>query len=332
MQLMQNRRQFLTTLSLAGAAGILGNRQLDSAEAEPPPETTTIRLPKIPAACTAPLYLSEELLHEEGFSEVRYVPTNIVSVDMLAADVDFSMEAGVDYLPLMDAGRALTVLAGIQVGCFELVANESIQGIPDLRGKRVGIAAIGSTDHLLVSTMAAYVGLNPAEIDWVADATVSQTENFIAGKIDAFIGAPPDPQQSCMQNVGHVIVNTGTDPPWSNYFCCMLIANADFVRSNPMATKRAVRAILRATDICHAEPERAARRMGEIGFSHECALMMLKEVRYGIWREYDPEDSVRFFALRLHELGMIRKAPSEIIAEFTDWRFLSQVKSELSKL
>jgi NitT/TauT family transport system substrate-binding protein len=47
------------------------------------------------------------------------------------------------------------------------------------------------------------------------------------------------------------------------------------------------------------------------------------------WREYDPEDTVRFFALRMHEIGMIKSSPQKIIAQGTDWRFLKQLKKEL---
>jgi NitT/TauT family transport system substrate-binding protein len=159
---------------------------------------------------------------------------------------------------------------------------------------------------------------------------VSQVDLFTQGKIDAFIGYPPDPGQPCARNVGHAVVNLAHDRPWSNYFCCMVTANAGFAQNNPVATKRATRAILRATDICHRDPERAALRMVERGFSQECAMMILNDARYGLWRDYDPEDTVRFFALRLHELGMIKKTPNEIIAGFTDWRFLAEIKRELA--
>ena len=144
MQIIQNRRHFLAGAAAAGAAGLLGTAR--RAWAEPPPETTTVRLPAVPAACAAPLYLAEELLHEEGFAEVRYVPTTRrfrLACWRMAA-LDFSMEAAVDYLPLIDAGKPLTVLSGVHVGCMELRANDSIQAIADLRGKRVGISAIGA--------------------------------------------------------------------------------------------------------------------------------------------------------------------------------------------
>ena len=38
---------------------------------------------------------------------------------------------------------------------------------------------------------------------------------------------------------------------------------------------------------------------------------------------------MRFYALRLHELGMIKTNPKRILDEGTDWRFLDEVKREL---
>ena len=321
-----NRRHVLAALP-GLAAGLIAPPAL----AEPPPETTTIRLDAAPSTCFAPMYLAEDLLYEEGFTEVRYVPSTGAA---MAADgeVDFDMLAAVDFLPLIEAGKSVTVLSGVHAGCFELRANDAIRSIADLRGKRVGVSAPLdiSADHLLVSVMAAYVGLDPVkEIEWVTDPEISQADLFTAGKVDAFIGFPPDPGQSCVRNIGHVVVNTASDRPWSNYFCCMVTANTEFVRKNPVAAKRALRAILKATDICHREPERAAQRMVEVGFSAECARMMLNDARYGLWRDYEPEDTVRFFSLRLHEAGMLKKTPEEVIAGFTDWRFLNELKREL---
>jgi len=64
-----------------------------------------------------------------------------------------------------------------------------------------------------------------------------------------------------------VIVNSAVDLPWSQYFCCVVAANREFVRQNPVATKRALRAILKATDICALEPERAAKYIVDNGFT-----------------------------------------------------------------
>ena len=99
----------------------------------------------------------------------------------------------------------------------------------------------------------------------------------------------------------------------------------------PIATKRVLRAVLKATDLCAAEPQRVARRLVDAGFTqrYAYALQTLNEVPYNVWREFDPEDSMRFYALRLHEVGMIKSTPQEIIAQGTDWRFLNELKREL---
>lgn len=327
MAAIHSRREFLGLISGAGANLVLGQ----AAQAEPPPETATIRLAMPPAACLAPLSVAEDLLHAEGFAEVRYPPSSTAGTANVADGiVDFDFQSWADFLPLLDAGRPVKVLAGAHVGCLELRARDDIRNVVNLRGKKVGVSNFGSTDHMLVSLMAAYVGLKPAsDIDWVVNPTASQAELFAAGKVDAFIGFPPGLGQPCPRDAGHVIVNTAHDPPWSHYFCCMAVVNGGFMRDNPVATKRALRAILKAIDICHREPERVARRMANLGLSYDCALMTLKDASFGLWREYDPEDTVRFYALRTHELGFFTSTPNDIVARGTDWRFLNELKREL---
>ena len=63
--------------------------------------------------------------------------------------------------------------------------------------------------------------------------------------------------------------------------------------------------------------------------SYDIALEVVKEVSYNAWRLFDPEDTVRFHALRLREVGMIKSSPQTIIAQGTDWRFLNELKKEM---
>jgi hypothetical protein len=186
--------------------------------------------------------------------------------------------------------------------------------------------------HYFVSAMASYVGLDPAkDIDWITSSSPKPIQLFADGQADAFLAFPPAPQELRARKIGRVILNTGLDRPWSQYFCCVLVGNADFVRDHPVATKRATRAILKAADLCLAEPKRAAQQLVDRGLTerYDYARSTLEDVPYGTWREYDPEDAVRFFALRLHEAGFIEATPHKIIAEGTDWRFLNEIKREL---
>ena len=78
-------------------------------------------------------------------------------------------------------------------------------------------------------------------------------------------------------------------------------------------------------------PDRAAQSLVEKGVHkhYDYALQAMQEIPWDKWRDYDPEDTVRFYALRLHEAGMIKSSPQKLIAQGTDWRFFNALKKEL---
>jgi NitT/TauT family transport system substrate-binding protein len=331
MPMTQTRRQFLTNATLASAAGLL--RAAPSAAVEQPLETTTVRLANS-GLCIAPQYLAEELLHAEGFTNVGYVDTPVGDKPRKIArgEIDFTLDYASSLVPAIDAGEPITVLAGVMVGCQELFVREGIHSVTDLKGKSLGVPSMGSAAGALTALMAAQVGLDPVnDIHWVTDPSLKPIELFVEGKIDAFLGLPPEPQDLRARHIGRVIVNTAVDRPWSQYFCCMLAGNPEYVGKYPVAAKRVLRAILKAADLCASDPGRAAQRMVNAGFTarYDYALQTLNELPYDKWREYDHEDTLRFYALRLHEAGMIKASPQKIIADGTDWRFLNELKREL---
>jgi NitT/TauT family transport system substrate-binding protein len=180
--------------------------------------------------------------------------------------------------------------------------------------------------------MMAYVALDPRkDITWVTYPAEKSMELLAQGKVDAFMGFPPQPQELRARKIGHVLVNSNVDRPWSQYFCCVVAAHREFVQKHPVATKRALRAIMKGTDVCALEPDRAARLMVDKQRTprYEPMRQVLKDIQYNRWREYSPEDTVRFYALRLREVGMIKSTPQRIISEGTDWRFLDELKREL---
>jgi NitT/TauT family transport system substrate-binding protein len=333
MQSTQTRRSFLTTLSSAGVVGLV--RARDSYAQEAPPETTTVRLGKIYGICIAPQYVAEDLLRAEGFTDVRYVATNpgiSTALALARGEIDFTTNYAPPMAISIDAGEPITIVGGEHVGCFEVFAREGIRSIADLRGKDVGVQSIGSSQHVFLSVIAAHVGLDPAkDIHWVTSTSPKPMELFADGKIDAFLGLPPEPQELRGRNIGRVIVNSVLDRPWSQYFCCVLAANREYIRKYPIATKRVLRAIVKAADLCATEPARVARQIVDAGFtpSYDYALQTIKEIPYVRWREYDPADAVRFYALRLREAGMIKSSPNKILADGTDWRHWNELKREL---
>jgi NitT/TauT family transport system substrate-binding protein len=194
------------------------------------------------------------------------------------------------------------------------------------------VPALESGRYVFVASMVAYVGLDPRkDLNVVTYPSPESMRLLAEGQIDAYLGFTPEPQEMREQQIGHVVVNSTVDRPWSQYFCCMLAGNREFVRTHPVATKRALRAILKAANVCALEPEQSARFLVERGYTqrYDYALQAIKELPYGQWHEYNAEDTLRFYALRLHEAGMIKSSPQKIIAQGTDWRFLNALKKEL---
>jgi NitT/TauT family transport system substrate-binding protein len=329
-----SRREFLTTAALAGTGALLGFPS-ESIAAEPPPETTRIKLAyHSRSLCHAPLYVAEDSLRGEGFTDVQYVKTSAVEKALASGEVDVVTHFCGPLAVQVDNSDPIVILSGLHPGCIELVATERLRSIRDLKGKTIAVTDLGGGRHAFLAVMAAHVGLDPRkDFNIVAHRAGEAMRLLTEKKIDAFLAAPPDAQELRAKKIGHVVVNSMMDKPWSQYFCCMVATNQQFVRKHPAAARRALRAILKATDLCAHQPERAARFLVDKGYAkqYDHALQAMKEMGMGYskWRDYDPEDTMRFYALRLNEDGMIKSSPQKMIAQGTDWRFLRELKKEM---
>jgi NitT/TauT family transport system substrate-binding protein len=325
-------------LYAAGAACLTGSAP-GFAAAEPPPEIARLRLVKLRSICVAPQYVAEDLFRAEGFTDIQYIDPGSVGASGVpaaralgAGTVDINMNFAAPLVIALDEGSPITLLAGVHPGCFELFATERIRTITDLRGKTAAVLNRNSAQHVFLASIATSVGLDPQrDINWVWHPPQEAKRLLAEGKIDAFLGFPPDPQELRAKNIGHVVLNSAKDRPWSQYFCCMVAANREFAQKHPVATRRALRAIIKASEICASDPDRGAKAFLDQGFqtSPEYAQQAMREIPYGHWRDYNPEETVRFYALRLREAGMVKSAPQKLIAQGTDWRFVERLKKEM---
>jgi len=330
------RREFLRTTAVGAAIGCSTTWPW-SALAEPPPETTTVRIINIGSACLAPQMVADDLLKADGFTAVEYVkvkpPYSIVNKTLGDGGADFLTGDALSFVLSADAGIPLVVLAGVHTGCWELFGAKHVRSVRDLKGKTVAVPKLEGSRYAFAASILKNVGLDPQkDVQWIELPPAEAMRLLAEGKVDAWMMSfPPEPQELRARKTGHVLVDTKSDRPWSQYFCCMIGGNRDFVRKYPIATKKVVRAILKASQLCATEPERIARLMVDRSYAsnYEYMVQLLKEVRYGRWREYNPEETMRFYALRLHEVGFIKASPQKIIAQSTDWRFIDELRKEL---
>jgi len=205
------------------------------------------------------------LLREEGFAEVRYVPTLNTGTGMLVdGSLDLSFEASVDYLPVVDAGQTLTVIDGVHVGCLELRANEA---------REWASATLGGTEKTIVSAMATYVGLDPAAIDWVADPRPAKRPlrrrqdrrlHRVSTRCQAALRADRRPHRRQHRPGSSVIELFLLHGDRQFRFRAQLSGGDQRAPCGPSS---------RRPTFATATPERAVLRMVELGFSRECALM-----------------------------------------------------------
>jgi len=320
---LTTRRDFVRAAYAAGALSLAPSLLA----ADRKIETTRIVIGEGGAICTSPSYVAEHLLKAEGFKDVEFLPA------VNRAKGDFAFAYGPTWLEWIDGGAPLVIVAGLHPGCIEIFGAKDIRSLRDLRGKVVAESGRGTGPRTLVSTMLSYVGLDPRkDIEWRKEPSLDQAARLLdEGKIQAYVGVPPEPQHLRARNVGNVILNTTTDRPWSQHMCCMIAANRDFVRKNPVATKRALRAFLKASDLCASEPERASSLVAGLRPEMNPKLLqqVYRELPYRAWRELSAEGTVQFFALRMSETGMVKSNAQKLVSQATDWRFLNELKKEL---
>jgi len=350
-----SRREFLRVAVSAGAVGAgfvllgacgsddnnVGPTSTPGIVIDPPPETTTIRLGRhTPTPAGAAFYVAEQFLWEEGFTTVQYIdrPLSTDRPEQIAAgeiDIGGTVPAGLTVA--VDRGDPLVVLAGMSIGGFYLFGNDKVQSLRELKGKRIWVTRRDDpTDpvYSLTAALLAYVGIDfENDVEFVELSLADIFSAIQEDRVDVWLSTRRSAQLFQQLNIGHVLIDGLTDPPWSQYFGHMATGNRDFVEKNPAATKRALRAILKGADVCAREPQRAARYLVDRGFTvlpyDEGLIDGIHAPSYASWRDFDPEDTMRFYALRLRDAGLVKSTPDELIARAADFRYLNEIKREL---
>ena len=211
---MTTRREFASGVALTAAAAMLGV-SAKPADAEPPPEIRSLRLPRFTFdhACLAPQWIADEFLRAEGFTDIQYATHDDCLSALAANKIDF---AGADIMSLLlalDKGIPLVAIGGIHAGCFELFGTSRVRSLLDLKNGTVAVGWAGG--QALVTAMATYVGLDPRrDAKFIQPPSREAIELLAQAKIDALLGFPPEPQELRKRNIGHVVVSLSEDRPW----------------------------------------------------------------------------------------------------------------------
>ena len=344
-----SRRQVLrgaTAFGLAAATGTLlpgcspdgRDRRLNTLKSDGPPETSTIRLYSLPdVQCIAAQYMAEPFLREEGFTDVQYPSHSPKAVleTLQKGEFDFAVAYAATVIPMIEAGAPLVLLGGVHVGCWQVFANQDITSLRDFRGKTVSLVSARFNDGVFLAMTLNEVGLDlHKDVNIVNHSPADYARILSSGEVDALVAFPPVSLELRLKGIGKIVISSVTDPPWSNYYCCTAVTTRDWMEKHPAATRRALRAVLKGADVVTNDPDGTARLMVERGYSNNFNYTcdILKEIPYNrIWQDFDPVDSVRFYALRMKQAGLIESTPEEILKKGTDFRYLNELKLELKE-
>ena len=345
-----SRRQLLRGAAGLGLAAMAGGMLLPGCgsdddrearggevDADGPLETTSIRLFSIPPFnCFAGQYMAEPFLREEGFTDVQYPQFSAKEVfaQFAAGAIDFGVGYAAVLTQFIDKGGPFVMLGGIHLGCWQVIATGDIQSMRDLKGKTVSIIGPNFTDGIFMAMTLANVGLDINKDVKLVNYPPSEHARILTeGVADAVLAVPPISTDLRAKGIGRVVLNSFTDQPWSDYYCCTATAHRDWMEKHPVATKRALRAMLKGADVVAKDPDGSARFMVDRRYTnnYDYTCQILREIPYDVWRDYDPVDSMRFYALRLKEAGIMDSTPEQILKQGTDFRYLRQLKRELKE-
>lgn len=302
-------------------------------------ETPTVRLARTVITSVTAQAVASEFLKEEGFTDVQYIDVGRPETvfEKLAAGVfDIVLVPAPMVTVRVDAGDPIVALGGINAGCFKIYGTEAIQSMGDFKGQTLSTSGPGLPDDVFLTVTLANVGVDVRkDVTVINRSHAEASAALVAGQVQGMTALPPFSHELSAQGIGHVVLDANVDRPWSQYFFSMPTAHRDYVKKYPVATLRVLRAHLRAADAIAKDPEQGAKAMLALGFIpqplYEGTLGALREIPHDVWRRYDPADTLRFYALRLREAGLITGTPEEILERGTDFRFWRKLKRELKE-
>lgn len=343
---MVNRREFIRLGVVVVGAVAVGDALAACASAAtrasasptplPPPETTTIRLTLF--ACDMPIMAADRNLRDEGFTDVQFSDSPPVAA-LTGGKADLGAVFAPTLATAVEAGMPLVGLGGLHPGCVQVWAAPGVATLKDLSGRTVVIRSKAPDDfsYPFLAMGLKNAGIDPGSVNFVVQPDANLTKLFLDGKSDALFLASVGSFafQTNPANKGHVVLDQAMEAPWSQQSCCVLTTTRDWAKANPVAAKRALRAIYRAADTIppdRADAAKVATDKGLFGGAQNVALVRgaSNMVPYD-WRRYDAAASVRFHAKLLNEVGLLKMTPDESVTKATDVRIWRQLQSELKR-
>jgi NitT/TauT family transport system substrate-binding protein len=300
-----------------------------------PPETTSIKLAA--GACDSAIFAAEKYLREEGFTDVQ-----ITDMATLAGITASSVHIGNTFPPqifgAVQNGPKVVALGGLHPGCVEIWAQPGIDSVKDLKGRNSTVTAktLANLAYSYLALVLKQAGVDSKDVNWVVQADANPTQLYLDGKNDAVFVATTGAAalKKNPANKGKIIHSQVMDEPYKSTNCCFVVASEQWYQANPIAAKRAMRAIYRTADALPVDRNDAAKAATDNGlFGGAPALANVREAANMVpleWRTYELEKAIRFYAPLMRDAGVLTTSDAELI-KAVDIRIYKELSAELKK-
>jgi len=188
-----------------------------------------------PSVAMSVLWITKEgrIFEKNGLDvEVLYLESALVQRALIAGNIAFGEMTG----SLMSAprlqGADLVMVAGfLNKLLYRLIARPEIKDVQQLKGKKLGVATIRGSDHLVADELMLSKGFNPAGVQpiGVGDASM-RYQAMIGGAID--VVAVATPQDLMLRQKGFTVL---AGPPEVGVPGSGVFTSEKFLRENTLA-------------------------------------------------------------------------------------------------
>jgi NitT/TauT family transport system substrate-binding protein len=214
---------------------------------------------------------------------------------VINGDVSFTTSFFSTFRGILQGLPLKVVLIALKKGVYFLVARPEIRDVQDLKGKKIGVASIRGTDHLVAEELLRSKGFNPNVLQPIVlgDAQM-RAQAAAAGVVQAVSVSPP--HDLLLQQMGHKVL---AGPPEVGMPASGLFTSDRLIKENPQQVKRTLRALLKANRF--------------IGDNRQETIRVMMQ-----WVKQSPESAGRSYDLELKAItkdGQMTDAEMESLIE-----------------
>lgn len=268
--------------------------------------------------CEAPTFVAfhKGFFKEEGL-DVELVQAGFEQLKqgLTTGKID-AAQANFAWLKPIEQGMKIKLTAGVHTGCIKAVTpeNSGIKEIKDLKGKTIGVDAIGGGPMIALSIKLREIGLDPkTDVQWKAYPGPQLDEAIKNNEIQAYMTWDPFPQMAC-DNMNYTkLLDIGTDDPFKNEYCCFVGVNGDLINKNPEKAAAITRALLKAADWVGKNPKEAAQIELDnkyVGGDAELNAKLLGSYQW-IPGVKQAQDNIKFFIKEQKTQGILEASTNE---------------------